>query len=46
MLQDFLKKLGFKKIETNHEFFVSDDKRIFIAVYIDDIFFFGTPNNK
>ncbi|SLM41442.1 Reverse transcriptase, RNA-dependent DNA polymerase [Lasallia pustulata] len=45
-LQDFLKKLGFKKIEADHGFFISNDKSIFIAVYIDNILFFGVPNDK
>ena len=45
-LQDFLKKLGFKRIEADHGFFFSNDKSIFIAVYVDDILFFGVPNNK
>ncbi|SLM33740.1 gag-pol polyprotein [Lasallia pustulata] len=46
MLQDFLKKLGFKRVEADHGFFVSNDKSIFIAVYVDDILFFGAPNDK
>ncbi|SLM34525.1 Reverse transcriptase, RNA-dependent DNA polymerase [Lasallia pustulata] len=45
-LQDFLKKLGFKRIEADHGFFVSNNKSIFIAVYVDDILFFGDPNDK
>ncbi|SLM38385.1 Reverse transcriptase, RNA-dependent DNA polymerase [Lasallia pustulata] len=45
-LQDFLKKLCFKRVEANHGFFVSNNKSIFIAVYVDDILFFGAPNNK
>ena len=43
-LQDFLKKLGFKRINADHGLFVSTDKSIYIAIYINDILFFGAPD--
>ena len=40
-LLDFLKKLGFYKTEADHSLFVSADKTMFIAVYVDDLLLFG-----
>ena len=45
-LQDFLQKLSFKRIETNHDFFVSIDKFIFVVVYVDDLLFFEDLNDQ
>ena len=44
-LQDFLFKLGFRRTKSDHDCFVSEDKSIFIAVYVDDLLIFGAPNN-
>ena len=35
-LSEFLKKMGFKRIEADHGVFVSED--MFIAIYMDDLF--------
>ena len=43
-LQDFLHKLGFQKTEADHGLFVSTDKTVFIAVYVDDLLLFGAEN--
>ena len=37
-LQDFLQKLGFKRTESDHGVFVSED--MFIAIYVDDLLIF------
>ena len=44
-LQDFLQKLNFKKTEADHGLFVSADRTIFIAVYVDVLLVFGAENN-
>ena len=44
-LQDFLAKLGFKRTEADHGCFISSDKSIFIAVYVDDLLIFGAPDD-
>ena len=38
---DFLRKLDFHKTETDHGLFVSANKTMFIAVYVDDLLLFG-----
>ena len=40
-LLDFLKKLDFRKTEAEHSLFVSADKTMFIAVYVDNLILFG-----
>ena len=45
-LQDFLQKLSFKRVETNHDFFVSIDKFIFVLVYVNDLLFFENSNDQ
>lgn len=35
---EFFKKLGFTWLELDHEIFVSVDKHLLIAVYVDDLF--------
>ncbi len=40
-LVEFLKKLGFVRLELDHRIFISKDKQIFIAVYVDDLLLFG-----
>lgn len=40
-LVDFLKKLGFHRLELDHGVFVSEDKKQFIAIYVDDLLLFG-----
>lgn len=39
-LVDFLKKLGFYRLELDHGVFVSKDRKQFIAIYIDDLLLF------
>ena len=41
-LVEFLKKLGFIRLELDHGIFVSADKQLFIAVYVDDLLIFGS----
>ena len=41
-LVEFLKKLGFTRLELDHGIFVSADKQLFIAVYVDDLLIFGS----
>lgn len=38
----FLKKLGFTWLELDHGIFVSADKHLFIAIYVDDLLIFGS----
>ena len=40
-LVDFLKKLGFERIELDHSVFVSKDCQLFLAIYVDDLLLFG-----
>ncbi len=44
-LLDFLRKLDFHKTEADHGLFVSADKTIFIAVYVDHLLLFGADIN-
>ena len=44
-LQNFLKKLEFKHVNADHGLFVSNDRFIYIAIYVDDILFFSALNN-
>lgn len=37
----FLKKLRFTQLELDHRIFISADKKLFISVYIDDLFIFS-----
>ncbi len=41
-LVEFFKKLRFTQLELDHGIFVSADKKLFIAVYFDDLLFFGS----
>ncbi len=41
-LVKFLKKLGFIRLEIHHGIFVSTGKQLYIAVYFDDLFLFGS----
>ncbi len=38
---EFLKKLRFVRLELDHGIFILKDKQLFIAVYVDDLLFFG-----
>ncbi len=44
-LLDFLRKLDFHKTEADHGLFVSADKTMFIAIYVDDLLLFGADIN-
>ncbi len=37
MIRSFLNKLGFHEIESDKSLFVSEDKKMFIVIYIDDL---------
>ena len=41
-LVEFLQKLGFQRLELDHGVFVSEDKQLFIAVYVNDLLLFGS----
>ena len=41
-LVEFLKKLGFMRLELDHEIFVSINKQLYIAVYVDSLLIFGS----
>ena len=41
MLRNYLNKLGFYETESDKSLFVSEDKQMFIAVYVDDLLIFG-----
>ena len=45
-LQNFLKKLSFKCINSDQELFIFNDKFIYIAIYVDDILFFTASDNS
>ncbi len=36
-----MNKLGFVRLELDHGIFISKDKQLFIAVYVDDLLLFG-----
>lgn len=38
---NFLAKLEFHRLEQNHGVFVSEDKQLFIAIYVDNLLIFG-----
>jgi len=37
MIQSFLNKLDFHEIESNKSLFVSEDKKMFIVIYVDNL---------
>lgn len=43
-LQDFLQKMGFRRTESDHGVFVSED--MYIAIYVDDLLIFGKDASK
>ncbi len=45
-LVEFLKKLGFVRLELDHGIFISKDKQLFIAVYVDDLLLFVTDISR
>ncbi len=46
MLKGFLNKLGFYETESNKSLFVSEDKKMFIAVYVDDLLIIGADMDR
>ena len=45
-LADFLKKFGFERLELDHFVFVSQDRQIFLAIHVDDLFLFGYNDSR
>jgi hypothetical protein len=45
MIQSFLNKLEFHEIKSDKSLFVSEDKQMFIAVYIDDLLIIESDMN-
>ncbi len=45
-LVEFLKKLGFIPLELDHGIFISKDKQLFIAVYVNDLLLFGADISR
>ncbi len=45
-LVGFLHKLGFQRLELDHSIFVSENKQLFLAVYIDDLLLFGSDPSR
>ncbi len=45
-LVEFLWKLGLQRLELDHGIFVSEDKQLFIAVYVDDLLLFGSDLSR
>lgn len=45
MFIDFFKKLGFHNTKADYSLFVSLDKTIFIAIYVNDLFLFNNNGN-
>lgn len=43
---DFLKKLGFERVEPDHGVFVSQDRQLFLAIYVDDLLLFGSDESR
>ena len=41
-----MKKLGFVRLELDHGIFISKDKQLFIAVYVDDLLLFGADISR
>jgi len=46
MIRSFLNKLGFHETESDKSLFVSEDKRMFIAVYVDDLLIIGADMSR
>ena len=42
----FFKKLGFIRLELDYGIFVSSDKQLFIAVYINNLLLFGLDTTR
>ena len=45
-LMDFLHKLGFHKLKSDYEVFISENQFIFIAVYVDDLLLFDSDTMR
>ena len=45
-LADFLKKLGLERLELDHGAFVSQDRHLFLAIYVDDLLLFGSDDSR
>ena len=45
-LMDFLHKLGFHRSRSDHGVFISEDRSIFLAVYVDDLLLFGSDTMR
>jgi hypothetical protein len=41
-IHDYLKKLGFKRTESDHGVFISPETGVILAVYVDDLLIFGS----
>ena len=46
MIRSFLNKLGFHETESDKSLFVSEDKKMFIAVYVDDLLIIGADMSR
>ena len=44
-IADFLKKLGLERLELDHGVFVSKDRQLFLALYVDDLLLFGSDES-
>ena len=45
-LVDFLKKLGLERLELDHGVFVSKDRQLFLAIYVDDLLLFASDKSR
>ena len=45
-LADFLKKLGLERLELDHGVFVSQDRQLFLAIYVDDLLLFASDESR
>ncbi len=45
-IADFLIKLGFERLELDHGVFVSKDRQLFLALYVDDLLLFASDEAR
>ncbi len=44
MVADFFQKIGLERLEFDHGVFVSQDCQLFLAIYMDKLFFFSSDD--
>lgn len=45
-LTDFFRKLGLERLELDYGVFVSQDRQLFLTIYVDDLFLFASNKSR